>query len=532
MGLRYTKIGQDRNETTIVQGPLADILLAKQVPGTKAWADDIPGVALEWKVTSAYPTGAWFGNMGSFGTAEEAASYVAVMGLVASGVSASVASVPSVHQPGVGWVAAAPNSQSDKLIGMVSQNLLAGAPLQVTADNVTAILGPTAKAQSASEYATLKTNRSEVKFVGPGTTITNAEKLFGTGVAMYDQPWGNYVRMRSNPWPQSSGDPNWWQNGRLRYVVDGEGVLAVAYIRNTTNKCRILVDGKILSAADTSGAISNAVSSDSNALQWVALTLTGDKRRVITIDNEAGNVYSVVHDWGITLSKPDYVGKAINFGDSFETRIVGTGETAVTAKSLGATALELLGYDVIDAGTGGTGFVTNGGGGANGKGSYSDYIDQYITFGAPLGFNPSEYSVIWMYGSGNDQGAITSSAQYLAVINKALAAFPAATIVITSVYEGFNAAKALNDMLYAAVVAAGPRVKWVPVDSFYKWDKIGVFSGSGSVPAKAYDGNADTYFSNATQGAGDRHPNNKGVPYGSKFYAAELIRSGIPYKRP
>ena len=105
MGLRYTKIGQDRNETTIVQGPLADILLAKQVPGTKAWADDIPGVALEWKVTDAYPTGAWFGNMGVFGTAAEAASYVAVMGLVASGVSASVASVPSVYQPGVGRVA-------------------------------------------------------------------------------------------------------------------------------------------------------------------------------------------------------------------------------------------------------------------------------------------------------------------------------------------------------------------------------------------------------------------------------------------
>lgn len=438
---------------------------------------------------------------------------------------------------GVGWVEALAglNIDATAMIPDMRQSLLAGAPLQVTADSVTAILGPTAKAQSASEYATLKTNRREYLFAGSGTTITNQDKLFMTGVAFIDQPWGTQIRMRSNPWPQVSGDPNWWQNGRLRYVVDGEGVFAVSYIRNTTNKCRIIVDGKILVAADTSGAISNAVASDSNLLQWVVVTLVGDKRRVITIDAENGNAYSVVTDPGITISKPNYVGKTIIFGDSFETRIVGIGETAVTAKGLGATALELLGYDVIDAGTGGTGFIGGTGNVAQGKGSYSDYIDQYIQYGVPRGFNPEEYDLIWMYGTGNDQGFVTTSAQYLTVIQKALDAFPNATIAVSSVYEGFNtvnAAKALNDMLYTAVQAAGPRVKWVPVDSYYKRDKSGVWSGAGSVPAPAYNGNADVYFSNATQGAADRHPNNKGVPYGAKYYATELIRAGIKYAPP
>lgn len=474
------------------------------------------------------------GDLGSMTSAQAAA-------LQASGALASVASGTGLSLDGYerqslgSAIIAKTSAQSNKLIGAISQSVLAGSPLQTTADTVVASLGPSAQAQATTEYATLKTNRREIVFVGPGTTIMNSDKLYHTGVAFLEQPWGSQVRLRSAPWPQSSGTPDWWNGGRLRYVVDGEGVFAVAYIRNTTNMCRILVDGKVISGADTSGAIYNAVTSSGNALQWVSLTLTGDKRRVITIDSGSGNVYSIVTDWGITISKPDYVGKAIIFGDSFETRIIGTGETAVTAKGIGATALELLGYDVIDAGTGGTGFVNDGGGQSNRKGSYGNYIDQYTQFGVALGFNPSEYGLIWLFGSGNDTGTVTSYLQYLTVIQKALSAFPGATVVVTSVYEGFNSvaqAKTMNDMLYAAVKAAGDRVKWVPVDSYYKWDKQGIWSGTGSVPNPAKDGNADVYFSNATQGASDRHPNIKGCSYGAKYYAVELIRSEIPYRLP
>ena len=504
--------------------------------GTRASATDIPNVSLEWMVTPAYPNGAWFGHLG---THANQASLDAVPTLyLATSSTAMVAGVSKTFQgQGVGWVAVSPNNQSDKLIGMVSQNLLAGAPLQVTTDTVTASLGPTSQGASASEYDALKSGKNELRFQPSGSLLANTQLLKTRKCAFLQTQYSNgYAQIVEAPWPQSNGTTGWWLRGSMRLIVDGAGSITFAYAKNNTNFCRILVDGKALSGSAADGSLSNAVASTGWVKQWCTLTLTGNKRRIITIESQPAGWYSIIHSWGINVYPLDYVGKALIFGDSFASRVNAIGEgTPVIISNLASTTLELLGYDAVDTATGSTGFLNNGGGGASGKDSYSGYIDRLLIDGVPLGFNPSEYSLIWMYGTGNDIGTITTSAQYLAVINKALAAFPAATIVVTSVYEGFTpvaTARAQNDLLYAAVVAAGSRVKWVPVDSFYKPDGVGVFSGSGSVPAPANNGNADAYFSSATQGAGDRHPNMDGVIHAIQFYGAELIRSGIPYKRP
>ena len=130
-------------------------------------------------------------------------------------------------------------------------------------------------------------------------------------------------------------------------VVDGEGVIAFSYILNNVNSCKVFIDGKILTTADSSGKISNAVTSGSNSRQWVSLTLTGDRRRVIAVQGPS-TVVSLIHDPGITVSKPAYIGKALAFGDSFLSRTAGGGETSVIHTNMGSCALRLLGWDVVD----------------------------------------------------------------------------------------------------------------------------------------------------------------------------------------
>lgn len=416
-------------------------------------------------------------------------------------------------------------------IGGLSASNIAASPLEDTTDTITVSLGPTSQPNAVSEYNSLKTNKLEYKFVS-GETLINTSKLGSTG-ASFVSPYGTACRLYSGPWPQADGSTKWWTRGFLEYVIDGEGDFYAVYIRNTTNACTVIVDGKKIPGSDSSGMISNGVDSTANSIQWVKITLSGDKKRTIVIDPEAA-IYSIVHSAGITVSRVQNCGKAIVFGDSFANRSKSLGETPIIHKNISTCALRLLGYDVIDTTTGSTGFIWNGGGDSQGKDSYYGYMNRIATLGPELGIITSDYSLVWLYGTGNDAGIITSSAQYKTVISKALETFPNALIVVSSVYEGFNtvaSARTLNDMLYQAVKESGSRVRFVPVDSYYKWDKVGVFSGSGSVASPTYDGNADVYLSNMAQGAIDRHPNNKGCAFAAKFYSAELVRAGVPFRQ-
>ena len=404
----------------------------------------------------------------------------------------------------------------------LGNQILAGVPITVSDDTVTAQLAPTSQANSNSEYAALISGKKEIKFITEGI-LSNVDKIFTHGCHEIKNTYGITAKIASAPRPTSS-TLDWWARGGMRFYIQGEGSISIVYSLNNVNKVGIFIDGKRLSNADSSGLISNSVSSTANALQWVTITLTGDKRRLITVDSP--NVYSIVHDWGITMSKCEHVGKSVVFGDSFAGRLISSGETATSHLSLCASAMELLGYDVIDASTGGTGFVNNGGGASSNKGNYSDYIDIYKT----ENLNLDLYDAIWLFGSGNDFSYSMTIAKYQSVIQKALDTFPNAKIYVTSVYEAFNdstTTTTLNPLLKSACLSFSDRVIFVPVDSVNKWDGVGVWSGTGSVAAPANNGNADVYFSNALQGAGDRHPNINGVAYGAIFYAYELLRAGI-----
>ena len=109
---------------------LAEILSQPATPGTRASATDIPGVALEWMITPAYPNGAWFGSVGFHANQ---ASLDAVPTLyLATASTAMVAGISKTYQgPGVGWVA-----QSR----LANPNMLTAV---VIGDSHHALLGPT-----------------------------------------------------------------------------------------------------------------------------------------------------------------------------------------------------------------------------------------------------------------------------------------------------------------------------------------------------------------------------------------------------
>lgn len=90
----------------VLQGPLQEILLQKPAHGVRAVPLDVPACRLEFGLTPAYPTGAWFGDVGHLTKAQADSWYASgVFALLASGSTATIAGVSSTYQPGVGWVA-------------------------------------------------------------------------------------------------------------------------------------------------------------------------------------------------------------------------------------------------------------------------------------------------------------------------------------------------------------------------------------------------------------------------------------------
>lgn len=399
-------------------------------------------------------------------------------------------------------------------------------PVVVQTEGITATLGPTSQAQSETEYAALIAGKNEIKFRTPAETSANKGVLSTWGVSCIDNPWGNATSLRGGPWPKN-GDDDFWLNGGLAFWLDGDEI-TFAYADNTTNAAVVFVDGYAMTGADSSGKIANAVASSGNAKQWVRLVMPENRRWLVYIHR--ATIGAIVIKKTATLRPVEFVGKAMVFGDSFAKSQIATGEVSRMARPMASAALESLGWDVVDCATGGTGFVADAGGVAQGKGNFSDYMRYLERVARPKGWDPEDYSLIWLWASGNDSGVTVE--QYRRVIGQALALFPNAEIVVSSVYEGFNTpaqAASRNDVLKLAVDQSPDRVIWLPLDSKYHPTGQGLFTGSGSVPAPAGDGNADLYLSNAAQGAGDRHPNREGALYGANWLASELVARGVAY---
>lgn len=395
-------------------------------------------------------------------------------------------------------------------------------PLRAHTSTITAALGPTASANAGSEYATLIANKREIRFVTAAEWKANKQYLHTFGAAGVDNPWDVSTRILGRPWPKV-GQDDWWASGGVAFDFNGDK-LAVCYANNANNSARVFVDGCTISGATADGSFSNTVGSSGNQPQWINITFPEWRTWRVVIP--LANLYSLVMPNGAALWN---IGapKCLLIGDSFASWTAATGETKKTLTGMYGSALQALGWDVIDCTEGGTGFLANGGGRPNGKQNYSDCIDYLLNQGSAIGFDPLAISRVVLGGSGND-GAQASSAGFAAVLAKARAAFPNAELVVTTCYEGFNTvatARAINDLLVAEAKKAGAAV--IPVDSYYSSDKVTMFSGSGSVPAPANDGNADYFLSNAAQGASDRHPNVNGVIHGANYVARRLIGTGI-----
>lgn len=80
---------------------LSEILANTPPVQTLAQATDVPGTNLEWMKTAAYPTGAWFGDLGELSATGFRDSLFA--GYLACGVTCKVSGVPYSWN-GTGWV--------------------------------------------------------------------------------------------------------------------------------------------------------------------------------------------------------------------------------------------------------------------------------------------------------------------------------------------------------------------------------------------------------------------------------------------
>lgn len=116
----------------VLQGPLQEILLQNPAHGVRAVPQDIPACRLEFGITGAYPTGAWFGDVGHLTKAQADSWYVSgVLVFLASGSTATIDGVPSVYTPGVGWgpvgSARAVSAYTPKSLMLLGNSIAAGA---------------------------------------------------------------------------------------------------------------------------------------------------------------------------------------------------------------------------------------------------------------------------------------------------------------------------------------------------------------------------------------------------------------------
>lgn len=110
---------------------LSEILANTPPVQTLAQATDVPGANLEWMKTAAYPTGAWFGDLGELGTTVSRDSLFT--GYLARGVTCKVSGVPYSWN-GTGWVNASEQPIKNRKVAAFGTSIGFGAFMASTND--------------------------------------------------------------------------------------------------------------------------------------------------------------------------------------------------------------------------------------------------------------------------------------------------------------------------------------------------------------------------------------------------------------
>lgn len=386
---------------------------------------------------------------------------------------------------------------------------------------ITVAWGPTSQAQAYTEYAALGTptytftTSALTAQHGPRMEADGLVKLFvaneGLGCFL-----GHGLQKISGNMGLSSG------GGALRFSTSAKKLIICGF-PNTTFKVRILVDGCRLPGSGADGVLTGSVATTSNAPNWIEITFPDERFRVISYEGlNLRSIFALNTVGQNVYISPPYAKREniLIMSDSFGTRVSATGEGAYHGK-LANIASRMLGLNPVNVGVGGTGWI------ANQLGAQYNYREGMEYLAATVPTYKPDY--LWFYGTGND--ARLSSQVYQQVVDtlrSALALWPNLKgIVCTGVYGGFNTeaiAVQLSKLIKAGVdTVADSRIRYIPVCASETDDPM--FTGKGSVPDPKGDGNADFYFSNSTQGAGDRHPNRAGVLYGADWMAKRIYQA-------
>lgn len=383
----------------------------------------------------------------------------------------------------------------------------------VTAEAVTVSFGPSSQANANSEYSALGTPTYRFdQLSGIAASARRVEldgliqlRVRNDGVSAFFE---SGVTVIGGVTQYSAG------SGAIRFVTMAQTVTLVM-TPNAVFSARILVDGCRLAGSNSAGVVSGSVSTTSNAPNWIVLTFPDERQRVISF--EGVNLKSIFLS-NSRYASPPFVQrpKLLVCGDSFAQRVSATGEGSFFG-SLGRLAGRAAGLNTVNIAQGGTGYVN--------PGSHYNYQSGIEWLAANGGGYAPDY--LLLYGTGNDATFSASlQAKVSDTIRAALAAYPnLKKIICTGCYGGFSTdavAADLSARIKSGAEAVGDsRVVYVPVHTPETDDPM--FTGTGSVPSPANDGgNADLYFSNSTQGAGDRHPNRAGVIYGADYIARRL----------
>lgn len=391
----------------------------------------------------------------------------------------------------------------------------------VSPEAITVAWGPSSQAQANTEYTALGTptynltTSALVAQYGPRMEFDGLVKLNVANEGLGCFLTHGLQKISGNMGLSSGG-------GALRFSTTAKRLIICGF-PNTNFKVRILVDGCRLPGSGADGVLTSTLATTSNAPNWIDLTFPDERMRVISYEglnlrsifalNAAGqNVYI-----SPPYSKRDNI---LIMSDSFGTRVSATGEGSFHGK-LANMASRLVGLNAVNIGVGGTGWVSSQ------AGSQYNYKEGMEYLAATVPAYKPDY--LWFYGTGND--ASLESAVYPQVVDtlrSALALWPNIKgIICTGVYGGFNTeaiATRLSKLIKAGVdTIADSRIRYIPICSAETDDPM--FTGAGSVPDPKGDGNADFYFSNSTQGTGDRHPNRAGVIYGADYMAKRIYQA-------
>lgn len=424
--------------------------------------------------------------------------------------------------------------KEDKLIGVLGAGRNAGKVIKVansarlnqpsrhvepaiTDEVVTVTWGPSADGATANtEYAALGT--PTYRFDRAADIAASLKRIELDGLIRADRVEENLGTRLDQSLLATTTTPFFSQgsNGAILLMTASPNVTLVGY-PNAALTCRVLVNGRRLSGSDVAGRLTGPVATTAGRPNWIKLTFPDARPRIISCG--MNTLKSIFLDAGYYAVPPATRRPTLlEAGDSFLARVCATGEAAAWG-NVGLLAARAIGLNAVNIAQGGTGWLSTAG---DTRYNYRQGL-KWLYENAP-GYKPQN---LLMWGSGNDNGFRDGLRQQVTdTLKEALTYWPdLENIMVTGVYGGYNSDAVASDLsarIKDGVAAVGDgRIEYMPVHTPETDDPM--FTGTGSVPSPAGDGNADLYFSSAAQGAADRHPNRGGVVYASEYLARRMF---------